>query len=131
MITLDTHVIIWDALKPEKISPKAREVINLANDSGEIIIVDISLWEIAMLMKKKRLKVDVHYNDFIKLIREANSYVVQSITAEIAERSVSIFSQIAVDPVESIICAVSQILNAPLVTADTNLGNSDSIKTIW
>ena len=131
MITLDTHVIIWDALKPEKISPKAREGINLANDSGEIIIVDISLWEIAMLMKKKRLKVDVHYNDFIKLIREANSYVVQSITAEIAERSVSIFSQIAVDPVESIICAVSQILNAPLVTADTNLGNSDSIKTIW
>jgi PIN domain nuclease of toxin-antitoxin system len=103
MITLDTHVIIWDALKPEKISPKAREVINLANDSCEIIIVDISLWEIAMLMKKKRLKVDVHYNDFIKLIREANSYVVQSITAEIAERSVSIFSQIAVDPVESII----------------------------
>ena len=25
MITLDTHVIIWDALKPEKISPKVGE----------------------------------------------------------------------------------------------------------
>ena len=131
MIALDTHVIIWDALKPEKISAKAREVIDQANDSGEIIIVDISLWEIAMLMKKKRFKVDVHYNDLIKLIREANSYVVQPITAEIAERSVSISSQINLDPVESIICAVSQILNAPLVTANTDLRNSTDLKTIW
>lgn len=131
MITLDTHVIIWDALKPEKISPKARKVIDQANDSGGIIIVDISFWEIAMLMRMNRLKVDVSYNDFIQLIREANGYIIQSITAEIAELSVSISSQINLDPVESLISAASKISNAPLITADTNLRNFDRIKTIW
>ncbi len=44
MIILDTHILVWDALQPEKISKKARKMIDRANDSGEIIIAEISLW---------------------------------------------------------------------------------------
>ncbi len=43
MIVLDTHVIVWDALQPEKISKKARRMIDRANEAGEIIVADISL----------------------------------------------------------------------------------------
>jgi len=131
MITLDTHIIIWDALQPEKLSPKARTIIDRANEMGEIFIADISLWEIAMLMAKKRLIIDTTYSEFISLVRAANHYVFESITPEIADLSVSLHSGINMDPADRLICATSIVRCAPLVTADSNLRASDLVKTIW
>ena len=131
MITLDTHIIIWDALQPEKLSPKVRTTIDRANEMGEIVIADISLWEIAMLMAKKRLNIDTTYTEFISLVRAANHYVFESITPEIADLSVSLHSEINLDPADRLICATSIVRGAPLVTADSNLRASKLVKTIW
>jgi len=131
VIVLDTHVIIWDALSPERLSEKAKEAISAANEADGIIFCDISLWEIAMLVKKERIKIDVGYQDFIDLILNSNKYVVQRITAEIAELSVNFPETINKDPSDRIIAATSIIHTAPLVTADTNLINAKEITTIW
>ena len=61
MIVVDTHIIVWDALKPEMLSKKAKKAISLANETDGIIFCDISLWEIAMLIHKGRLEVEVNY----------------------------------------------------------------------
>lgn len=131
MITLDTHVIIWDALQPERITPKARKMIDQANEMGEIIIADISLWEIAILMYKKRLVVETTYAEFISLIRAANHYVFECVTPEIADLSVALASEINLDPADRLICATSIVRGAPLITADSNLRASKFVKTIW
>ena len=131
MILLDTHIIIWDALQPQKLSPKARKMIDQANEMGKIFIADISLWEIAMLMAKKRLVIDTTYAEFISLISAANHYVFESITPEIAELSASLNSGINLDPADRLICATSIVRGTPLVTADSNLRASKLVKTIW
>jgi len=131
MIILDTHIIVWDALQPEKISKKARRMIDRANDTGKIIVADISLWEIAMLMKRKRLQIDATYSEFIRLIKSANHYSIQTITPEIADLSVSLSSEINPDPADRLICATSLHMNIPLITADLNLINAKSVETIW
>jgi len=46
MVTIDTHVILWDALKPELISKKAKKEIKIANELDGIIVCDISLQKI-------------------------------------------------------------------------------------
>ncbi|MBC8184836.1 type II toxin-antitoxin system VapC family toxin, partial [candidate division KSB1 bacterium] len=61
MVTVDTHIIIWNALKPELLSNKARETIEQANQADGLIFCNISLWEIAMLMQKNRIEIDVSY----------------------------------------------------------------------
>lgn len=131
MIMLDTHIIIWDALQPQKLSPKARKMIDQANEMGKIFIADISLWEIAMLMAKKRLVIDTTYAEFISLIRAANHYVFERITPEIADLSVSLNFGINLDPADRLICATSIVRGTPLVTADSNLRASKLVKTIW
>ncbi|MEA1967949.1 MAG: PIN domain-containing protein, partial [Thermodesulfobacteriota bacterium] len=68
MIVVDTHVIIWDALKPKLLSKKAKNAINEANERDGIIFCEISLWEIAMLIKKARISIDTSYQDFIKIV---------------------------------------------------------------
>lgn len=131
MIVLDTHIIIWDALYPEKISKEAKDAMELANESDGIIFCDICLWEIAMLMKKERLKVSIDYQDFINLIMDSNRYILHEITPKIAELSVNLPESINKDPADRIISATSIINNAPLITADTNLIKATEIATIW
>ncbi len=131
MIVVDTHIIIWNALKPEMLSEKAEKAISAANNSDGIIFCEISLWEIAMMMHKGRLSIDVEYLEFIKLILESNEYVFLGITPEIAELSTDLFSDNNKDPADRIIAATSIIENAKLVTADKKLRQSKKVATIW
>jgi PIN domain nuclease of toxin-antitoxin system len=131
MIVADTHIIIWNALKPEMLSRKAKKAISEANNSDGIIFCDISLWEIAMLMHKGRLKVNVEFLVFIKLVLESTNYVYRTITPKIAKLSANLFSDNNKDPADRIIAATSIIENAKLVTSDKKLRNSKKVTTIW
>jgi len=131
MIVVDTHIIIWNALKPEMLSGKAEKAISAANNSDGIIFCEISLWEIAMLMHKERLSIDIEYTEFIQLILESNKYVLRGITPEIAWLSTDLFSDNNKDRADRIIAATSIIENANLVTADNELRQSKKVATIW
>ena len=131
VITVDTHIIIWNALKPELLSKKAKQAIDRANENDGIVFCEISLWEIAMLIKKKRIEIDVPYIEFINLVKVTNNYIFQGITPVIAELSVNLPRDINLDPADRIIGATSLVLKADLVTTDYNLRKSKNIKTIW
>jgi len=129
MIVLDTCAIIWDALDATKLSPKAKKAIE--HHAGELIICDISIWEIAMLIKRKRLVVDFAASGFISLLLQSRNFHIQDISPEIAELSVSFGSQISNDPADRLIAATSVLRNAPVVTADRNLRDAPMVETIW
>ena len=131
MILMDTCAIIWDALEPGKLSKNALNAINKADESNALIISDISIWEISMLIKKKRIEVDTTAANFINLFLQSRNISVQSISPEIAELSVNFGSDINADPADRIIAATSIILNTQLVTADQNLIDSQMINTVW
>lgn len=131
MIVVDTHIIIWDALKPDQISKKAKKAIETANETDGIVFCEISLWEISMLISRSRIKVDISFQEFIRLVFASNNYQYQGITPEIAERSTTLPNEVNKDPADRIISATSVIKKAPLITADKNLQKAKSIKTIW
>ena len=131
VIVVDTHIIIWDALKPERLSQKAEEAIASANNSDGIIFCEISLWEIAMLMHKGRFIIELDYREFIRLLSESNRYVFHGISPEIAELSTKLFSSQNKDPADKIIAATSIINNAELITADKGMLEVQEIATIW
>jgi len=130
MIVADTHVIIWDALRPELQTHKAKSAIIKANREDGIIFCEISLWEIATLMKKGRIHVGIRFLDFVNLVRESNRYVFQGITPEIAELSSHLSLGGNKDSADRIIAATSIIQNARLITADEELRRSTRVKTI-
>ena len=129
MILLDTCAIIWDALDTSKLSTEAKDAIEL--NERELIICDISIWEISMLIKRKRLVVDDTASGFINLLLQSRNYLVQEITSEIAELSVNFGSEINSDPADRLIAATSILRNAPIVTADQNLRTATMVETIW
>ena len=131
MIVADTHVIIWDALKPELLSSKAKKAIREANRQDGIIFCEISLWEIAMLMKKGRLSIEVNFQEFIKLVSDSNNYIFKGISPKVAELSTHLFAVTNKDPADRIISATAIIEQAKLVTSDKKLRRSKKIHTIW
>ncbi len=131
MIAVDTHILIWDALSPSRLSSVAVDAIAEANQADGIVVADISLWEIAMLIQKGRLQVATECHIFLNLILQANQIHVHPITPQIAALSTQTLSSINADPADRLIVATALAADIPLVTADRNLRNSDEIKTIW
>lgn len=131
MIAVDTHILLWDALTPERLSSTAVEAIAAANQADGIIVADISLWEIAMLIQKGRVEVDRDCNAFLNLILQANRIHVRAITPQIAATSTQSLTTVNADPADRLIVATALVAGVPLVTADQNLRDSNEIVTIW
>lgn len=131
MIVLDTHVIIWDALAPERLSEPAQTAITQANQSDGMIICDISLWEIAMLLQKGRLRVDTDPLSFMNLLLQANKTLVQAITPQIATLATQLPTEINKDPADRLIAATTLAENSTLLTADRNLQAAELLPTLW
>jgi PIN domain nuclease of toxin-antitoxin system len=90
LIVLDTCVLIFDALTPERLSESARATLDQGESEGTLACCDISLWEIAMLVAKGRLDPGTDCTTFARLALEARGIRVLEITPEIARRSAEI-----------------------------------------
>jgi PIN domain nuclease of toxin-antitoxin system len=131
MILLDTCAIVWDALQPNKLTAKAKKAIKNADEKNQLFMCDISIWEISMLIKSKRIVVDETPANLIRLILDSRNYTVINISPEIAELSVNLSSEINSDPADRLIVATSILKQAALITADQNLRNAEIVDTLW
>ena len=131
MIVMDTHVLVWHALRPQKVSARAKKAIRAAEEEKGVVVSEISFWEIAMLLKRGRIQIDVDDLAFMNVLRNAYDYQFRGITPEIASLSVNLPDDINRDPADRIICATAIVSDAALVTADKNLRASKAVKTVW
>ena len=130
VIVLDTCIIIWDALDRKQLSTKAKKAL-ARFAPNEIILCDISLWEIALLIQRNRLMLSTTASHFLTLYVQSRGYHLQAITPAIAELSVMLDKTINNDPADRLIVATAINLHAPLITADSNLRQSKILETIW
>ena len=130
VIILDTCAIIFDALNPEKLTKKVIRTIEQAEQQALLFCCDISLWEIAMLIQKKRLNPDVDTQTFLNLILTARSISVLEINASIAAISTQhLFKHH--DPADRLIAATALHYHAPLITCDKHLTQVSGLEVIW
>lgn len=127
-VILDTHVLLWRALAPKKLTKAATRAIESAEKR---LVADITLREIAMLAADGDLDVDGSVSDWMDdLLSEQNVSVV-AIDSRIAERSTSIAQNFHGDPADQLIAATAIELNVPVITADERLRKSPAVRTIW
>ena len=60
---LDTHIWIWSALEPDRLSHSVSKA--LADPANEIWISPISIWEILLLSQKKRFTLQPDADRFL------------------------------------------------------------------
>jgi PIN domain nuclease of toxin-antitoxin system len=130
VIICDTHVLVFDALAPERLSTKARRRLKDGESAGQLACADISLWEIAMLIAKRRLEVDEDSGSFIQTVLDSRGYRIIPITPKIAALSQSTdFTQ--KDPADRLIAATALAIGAELLSADQAMKAIPGLKIIW
>jgi PIN domain nuclease of toxin-antitoxin system len=130
MILLDTHVVVWLAMEPARISNKAKAVIEETRHRGQGLgISDITLLEIATIESKGRIRLNASLETFLTEI-EAR-FVVLPMTGRVCVRAMGLPAGYPKDPADRIIGATALVEGVPLVTADDGIERSKAVRTIW
>ena len=130
MILVDTHVVVWLALEPAKISRKARAVVEETRQTGEgIAISDMTLLEIAMLESKGRIKLNASLETFLTEVEVR--FIILPITGRVCVRALGLPATYPNDPADRVIGATALVEGIPLVTADDGIQRSKALPTIW
>jgi PIN domain nuclease of toxin-antitoxin system len=130
MILLDTHVVLWLAFDPARISRTATRAINEARKNAQgLAICDISLLEIAALDKKGRIRLRGTLESFLTEV--VARFIVLPITGRACARASGLPGTYPSDPADRLIGATALVEGIPLLSADDAIRRSKAVMTVW
>lgn len=129
MILLDTHVLFWAVDNSKSLSRPAASAIRRARPRGGIAISAISVWELASLLARGRIRRYGTLDSSLKLLLEG--VVVLPITPEIASLAAQFPRDYSGDPADRIIGGTARAQGLTLITHDERIRKSPLIKTVW
>jgi PIN domain nuclease of toxin-antitoxin system len=131
MIVLDTHAWIWFTSKPENLSKNAKKAVEAAVKEKNMLVSSISAWEVALLVKKKRLTLSMDVTDWIAKSENLPFIQFIPVSNSIAVKSVNLPQPLHDDPADRIIIATALSTGASIVTKDKKISDYSHVKTIW
>jgi len=129
MIVADTHTALWLTQEGNELSPAADKALVAAREDGGIAISCMTLWEIAMLAKRKRIGIDRPLGMYLRHLESV--FIILPITGRIAERSMEFTSYYPRDPSCRIIGATALVHGLQLVTRDEQIRASGEVPVVW
>ena len=126
MIVLDTHTWLWAVDAPDRLSRSAREALARTDRVG---VCTVSVFELAGLALKRRVKLDVPVRDWIRDAFARSQFEALPLSTEIAVEAAQL--RFTGDPIDRIIYATARAANARLVTRDERLWAFDPERTLW
>ena len=118
-LLLDTHVWIWylegdtDAL-----SPACRALLERCGSFGELVVCDISYWEVAVKVAKGRLSLSVDAAVWLQRAELAPDVRLRPLTRPVLLESTRLGGAVHGDPADRMLIAFARLEGIPLVTAD-------------
>jgi PIN domain nuclease of toxin-antitoxin system len=126
LILLDTHVVSWLAFEEQRVSATAKKAIQ--NSQG-LAISAISLWELAMIGHRGRIRITLSLESFLREVEER--FTVVPISASVCAQYMALPETYPKDPADRLIGATAMVEGIALVTADREIRHSRAIPTIW
>ena len=126
MIVLDTSALIYWTLQPTLLSAKASRVID---QSDRIIVSSISIWEIALKVKRGKLSIPLTISDYIDRLQELERLEILSVDVQTWLENINLPWDHR-DPADRTIVALATRFDCLLVTSDATIAGFYK-KTIW
>jgi PIN domain nuclease of toxin-antitoxin system len=130
LILLDTHVVIWVAINPDRISKNARDAMDKARrDDTGMAISDMTLLELPRLSSTGRVRFNTNLEAFLSEVERR--FVVLPMNGRICFQAFNLPACYPKDPVDRIIGATGLVEGLTLITADRAIRSSRALPTIW
>ena len=127
MIVLDTHAWIWWVTGSKKLPPRVRKRLDR---EGELGVCAISCWELAMLVQRRRLKLDREARAWVDIALSLPGVELLPLDAEAAVSAAEL-PDFGGDPVDRMIVATTSQRQAPLATGDERITDSGLVPVLW
>jgi PIN domain nuclease of toxin-antitoxin system len=126
-LLLDTHIWIWNYTAPEKLTSEvARE---LMNPHHQRFLSPVSIWEVAILLEKKRVNLREDFGEWFKRSVEDLSLLEAPLHWEVAhELRFTLLGHR--DPADRFLVATAKVYDMTLVTADERLLNVPGLSVL-
>ena len=120
-ILLDTHVWLWLMQGNSILTPSFQKAIERCREYDGVCISAISIWEIGMLVNKKRIELEMDCLDWIEQALDLPGVRLMPLTPRIAIQSTRLPGAPHGDPADRILVATAHEHNAVLATCDDKL----------
>lgn len=120
MFLLDTCALLYLTLKPEKLSRKAGQLCKEIRDNGAYLS-SISLWEIGIKWKNKKLDLGVSLDDYVSLVGKISGLEILPVDGRIWVDNV-LLRWSHRDPADRTIVATALSRKLPIMTDDRLIG---------
>jgi PIN domain nuclease of toxin-antitoxin system len=131
VILLDTHVLVWAAIEPKRLSRAADAALRRAKVSDGLAVAAISLWEAASLFARRRIESYTTVEASVRQVLETVGVVVKPLTVEVAVLATQFEEDYPRDPADRIIGATARAEGMALVTHDQRIRDCPLLRTIW
>jgi PIN domain nuclease of toxin-antitoxin system len=126
-LLLDTHILVWSQLHPERLAGRVVRALN--NPRNELWTSPVSTWEIVLLHEKGRLRLDGGPETWLQRMMAEIPVREAPLTREIALATRSVGLPHA-DPADRLLVATALIHDLTLVTADRNLSGTRRVPVL-
>ena len=120
MILLETNALLWRAESDKRLSRQASRTIDRAIDRREAFVSAMSLWEIAMLIRKRRISLRQPLREWSRIAFGPEALRLVPIDDAIAIDAGEL-QDVHGDPGDRVIIATARVLACPLLTADRKI----------
>jgi PIN domain nuclease of toxin-antitoxin system len=128
VIVLDTAAWVWLSSDPEQLSPIAQETISVHDERW---VSSISAWEVAMLVSKRRLRLDRPTESWVDQAMRSNGVTPVPLDHHIGVLSTQLPAEPPSDPADRMIIATALRLGTVLVTPDRSILDYPYCPTAW
>lgn len=127
---LDTHVLLWWFERPKRLSAPQRRVLEKASDTRAVGVCDVTLWEIALLLERGRVRLALPLDEWLTRATAAPLVERCGISPAIVREMVDLGATRDWDPAGRILVATARVFGVPLVTADARIVESGLVRTV-
>jgi PIN domain nuclease of toxin-antitoxin system len=129
LILIDTHALLWSVDDSKKLSRSTASVTRRARQSGGIAISAITVWEIASLLARGRVRVYGTLEASIPMFLEG--VAVRPITPEICALGALFPDDYSHDPADRIGGGTARAEGLTLITHNEKIRGSPLLRTVW
>ena len=133
-LLLDTHTWLWLADgTPGRISRSALQRVERAGRSRQVFVSSISVWEIGMLIARKRIGLAVSIDEWLAQSLAHDRLGLLALDARVALESTRLPGTVHGDPADRFLVATARMHDLHIVTADRKIlayGDAGHVKTL-
>jgi PIN domain nuclease of toxin-antitoxin system len=127
----DTHALVWHLFNPARLGPNATVAFREVQQGQALLIVPlVVIAEMAMVVEKGRVSATMdQFQTVVAQMQSSTNYQISSLTLPLVLTAMRLTH--LSDIFDRLIVAETQVVNAKLITVDSEIAAADIVPVVW